>query len=68
MGKKVTITEYAKKHKKERSTIHHKVLNGKFKTAEKIGNFWVIDEDEPYTDLRVKSGKYKNWRKKKEEE
>jgi hypothetical protein len=41
-----------------------KALRGGFKTARKIGRNWVIDKNEPYTDNRVKSGKYKGWRKK----
>nr|DAS13053.1 MAG TPA: hypothetical protein [Caudoviricetes sp.] len=37
---------------------------GGFKTAQKIGRYWVIEDTEPYPDARVKTGKYRNWRKK----
>lgn len=58
----ISIAEYAKKCGKSRRTINQMCNNGGFKTAVKIGRNWVIDEDEPYPDRRVKSGKYKNWR------
>lgn len=64
MGKLISITEYAKKHGRNRYTVIQKIERGGFKTARKIGRMWVIDEDEPYIDGRVKSGKYKGFRKK----
>lgn len=64
---KIPLKDYAKKHNKESSTVRRKAINGGFRTAEKMGYMWVIDEDEPYTDLRVHNGKYKNWRKKKQD-
>lgn len=64
----ITLKEYAERHNKKPNTVRHKAINGGFKTSVKLGRDWFIDEDEPYTDLRVKSGKYKNWRKKKEKE
>lgn len=60
----ISLTEYAKLHGKSPRTIRQKAQAGGFKTARKIGRNWVIDKNEPYTDLRVKSGKYKDWRKK----
>ena len=34
----------------------------------KVGNQWCIEEGTPYpADNRVKNGKYKNWRKPKQE-
>lgn len=60
----ISITEYAKKHGKAAVTVRQKVQRGGFQTAQKIGSYWVIDEDEPYEDERVTSGKYKNWRNK----
>ncbi|EFV01850.1 hypothetical protein HMP0721_1244 [Pseudoramibacter alactolyticus ATCC 23263] len=60
----ISIAEYAKKHGVSAKTVQIKARKGGYETAQKIGRNWVIDEDEPYTDLRVKSGKYKNWRKK----
>lgn len=31
--------------------------------AIKVGRDWLIEESTPNTDGRIKSGKYKNWRK-----
>ena len=39
---------------------------GSLKTARKIGRDWLVDPNEPYSDNRVKSGKYINWRNKKQ--
>lgn len=61
----ITLTEYAKMHGKDPSTVRQKALRGGFETAQKLGRDWVIDKEEPYLDGREKSGgKYKNWRKK----
>lgn len=64
MGELIGLTEYAERHGKSPRTVRQKAQSGSFKTARKIGRNWVIDEDEPYVDNRVISGKYKNWRKK----
>lgn len=61
----ISLAEYAKKHGKIPDTIRQMALRGKFQTAHKIGRNWVIDEDEPYIDRRVKSGEYVDWRKKR---
>ena len=45
----ISITEYAKKHKKDRSSVLRKAQKGNFKSAKKIGKYWVIDSEEPYT-------------------
>ena len=37
---------------------HSAAERGGFLTARKIGRQWFIDENEPYSDLRVKSGRY----------
>lgn len=60
----ISIGEYAKMHGVQQQTIKKKCQRGGFKTAKKIGKYWVIDKEEPYQDNRVKSGQYKNWRKK----
>lgn len=60
----ISLVEYAKLHDREISSVRRKASRGGFKTARKIGRNWVIDKNEPYTDNRVKSGKYKDWRKK----
>lgn len=62
----ISLTEYAARHQVDSSVVRRKAIAGTL-PAFKIGRNWCIDEDAPYIDLRVKSGKYKNWRKKKEE-
>ena len=60
----ISLGEYAKLHGKESSTVRQKALRGGFKTARKIGRNWMIDRNEPYTDKRITSGKYVDWRNK----
>ncbi|MEG1433016.1 DNA-binding protein [Eubacterium sp.] len=60
----ISIQEYAQKNGKAQTTVRQKAAAGGFETARKIGRNWVIEEDEPYTDNRVKSGKYRDARKK----
>lgn len=59
----ITLKDYAIRLGKNPVVSRQKALRGGFRTARKIGRDWFIDEDEPYTDNRVKSGKYVNWRK-----
>lgn len=54
MSNLISITEYAKIHGKEHSTVRQKAERGGFQTARKIGRNWVIEQDEPYTDRRKK--------------
>ena len=66
MGKLISLLEYANIHGKSKRTILQKALAGGLKTAQKVGSTYVIDADEPYIDNRVKSGKYVDWRNKRE--
>ncbi|MEG2429965.1 MAG: hypothetical protein RSA79_00005 [Oscillospiraceae bacterium] len=50
----ISISEYAKIHKKDCSSVRYKCIRGTFKTAIKIGRNWIIDKDEEYSDLRKK--------------
>lgn len=68
MAELITIVEYAKIHGKEKSSVRYMCARGSLKTARKIGRDWLIDPNELYPDRRIKSGKYINWRKKKDEE
>ena len=54
----VSLAEYAKLHGKNPATARQMALRGGFTTAKKIGRNWVIDDQEPYPDARIKSGKY----------
>lgn len=59
----ITLKEYAIRHNYNPVVLRQKALRGGFKTATKMGRDWIIDEDEPLIDNRVKSGKFRNWRK-----
>lgn len=61
----ISLKEYAEKHGRAPVSVRQKAARGGFHTAQKIGRDWIIDEDEPYEDDRETSGKYKNWRKAK---
>lgn len=63
----ISLVEYGEKHGKNRATVRQKAKAGGFTTAKKIGRNWVIDADEPYPDKRVKTGEYRDWRKKSDE-
>ena len=58
----ITLKEYALRHGKNPINAVQKALRGTFKTARKMGRDWVIDEDEPYSDARIKTGKYVGFR------
>lgn len=59
----ISLTEYARKHGKDESCLRRKAAAGGFQTARKIGRNWVIEDSEPCTDRRVKTGRYRGWRK-----
>ncbi len=61
----ITLVEYAKKNDKNPSNARQMALRGSFKSAQKIGRDWFIEESEPWPDRRVKSGKYIGTRNKK---
>lgn len=54
----ITLKEYAQRHGKHIDIVRQKVLRGGFRTAKKLGRDWFIDEDEPYVDGRITTGKY----------
>lgn len=60
----ISLYEYAKSKRKKPATARQMALRGGFNTARKIGRDWLIDDQEPYPDRRVKTGKYKDFRKK----
>ena len=61
---KIPLTKYAEKNGIDKNTARQRAAAGKYTTAEKIGRDWFIDPEEPHIDHRVKSGNYKDWRKK----
>ena len=58
-----TVTEYAKLTGKDPGNIRRMLIYGEL-LGEKLGRQWVIPKDVAYPkDKRIKSGKYRNWRK-----
>lgn len=51
--KMLSVSEYAKKHGVDTSTVRHKISRGLL-PATKIGKMWLIKESEPWTDNRCK--------------
>lgn len=62
----ISIADYAIKHGKSHIAVRKMAARGGFQTAQKIARNWIIDENEPYPDARLKTGKYVNWRKDKQ--
>lgn len=62
----ITIKEYAERYGLSHGNVRHKCQRGSYKTAQKIGRDWLIDEDEQDVDHRVKTGAYKDWRRREE--
>lgn len=53
----ITLAEYARRHGRNPATLRQNV--SRFKTVCKVGNTWLIDEDEPFpADRRIKSGRF----------
>lgn len=63
---RITLKEYACRLGRDPVVARNRAWRGVFKTAYKFGRDWTIDEDEPWVDGRIKSGKYTDWRKKLE--
>lgn len=51
----IALTEYARRHGKKPDTARQMALRGGFKTAQKIGRDWMIDENELWPDRRLKA-------------
>lgn len=60
----ITVSEYAEKLGLSAGSVRQKCQRGTLPGAVKVGRDWVIPADAPYPDTRVKSGKYRNWRRK----
>ena len=54
----ITIKEYAERNGLLHDNVRHKCQRGSYKTAQKIGRDWLIDENEPDQDRRVRTGAY----------
>lgn len=60
----ITVKEYAAKVGRAPRSVVQKCKLGTLPGAIKLGRDWLIPADTPYTDNRITSGKYKDWRKK----
>lgn len=64
MAEYLSVTEYAQLVGKDTGGIRRLIAAGRL-PAVKVGKQWCIEAGTPYPeDRRVKSGAYKNWRKK----
>ncbi|MEG2623885.1 MAG: hypothetical protein RSC06_13395 [Clostridia bacterium] len=61
------MKDYAIRLGKDPVVVRQKAQRGTFETAHKEGRDWFIDENEPYTDARIKSGQYLNARRERRE-
>lgn len=61
---KILLREYSKRLGKNPVVAAQRAARGSFETAEKFGRDWWIDEDEPWLDARIKTGKYIDFRSK----
>ena len=60
----IPIAEYARKIGKATITVADKCRRGALPGAMKIGRDWFVPADAEYPDLRIRSGKYIDARKK----
>ena len=60
----IPLKEYAIQNGRDPATARQRAGRGAFKTAVKIGRDWLIDDSEQWIDSRIKSGEYKDFRKK----
>ena len=63
----ITCKEYAEREGLSPTSVRHKCLRGGFKTAQKIGRDWLIDENEQNIDRRIRTGEYVGSRRKANE-
>lgn len=64
----IPLAEYAALIGRHPDSVRNKCLRGMLPGAVKIGRNWLIPKDAPYEDLRVKSGKYVDWRGKRDKD
>ncbi|MEG0874611.1 MAG: helix-turn-helix domain-containing protein [Clostridiales bacterium] len=63
MSEYLSVSQFAKKYSMDNGNIRRLIAAGRIE-AIKIGNQWAIPVNAtPPADKRIKSGKYKNWRK-----
>lgn len=60
----ISLVEYAERNGKNPANARQMAARGSFQTARKIGRNWVIEDNEPWPDRRVKTGEYIGWHEK----
>lgn len=66
-SKFLSVAEFCEKFGKDPGNVRRLITQGRI-PAQKVGKQWIIPSDAaPPDDKRVKSGKYRNWRKPKTE-
>lgn len=64
MDELLSVSEWCALHGKDPGNVRRLIQQGRI-PAQKVGKQWVISaQTPPPADRRVKSGKYKDWRKK----
>lgn len=67
MGELLSVKQWAERCGKDARNARRLISEGRL-PAVRVGSQWAIDSDtQPPPDKRVKSGKYKNWRKSQRE-
>ena len=63
MGEYLSVSEFCEKYGKDPGNVRRMIQQGRI-PAQRIGKQWAIPVGvEPPADKRVKSGKYRDWRK-----
>lgn len=66
MNEYISVSEFAEKYGYQTAYVRQMLISGRL-NGFKIGKQWVLTADtEPPKDNRIKSGNYRNWRKKEE--
>ena len=61
----ISVSEYAMKFNKDPGNVRRMLACGRLR-GQKIGKQWVVDDNTPYPeDLRITTGEYRNWRKRR---
>lgn len=61
MGRMISITEYARRNGKSPVSMRQKAQRNMIRSAVKVGNIWMVDEDEPLIDNRYRDQKEMTW-------
>lgn len=63
----LSVAEFCEKFRKDPGNVRRLIAQGRI-PAQKVGKQWIIPADAvPPDDKRIKSGKYRDWRKPKTE-